>query len=162
MNEKGLHRLLSANSRWILPAIGTPVPIPVVSMSMRSMCSWIVRPLKFLHQRDMGMFVPTLGRFQNTYRKPWFFHFFFGALNRTHVLYLPMFSNGVLLYKSKDLVESDGDVTVCGNPHKWFRILLRSSGEIDEVSQSKNQSINQLKSEVKWNILESVFFNENT
>lgn len=159
MNEKGLHRLLSANRVGFYPQKLPLFPISAVSMSMRSMCSWILGPLKFLHQHG-GMFVATLGSVPRTpIENHVFFHFFpeHWIVHISSFICL-WFSNGALLYESKDLVESDGDVTVCGNPHKWLRILLRSSGEIDEVSQSKNQSINQLRSEMKWNYLRIFLF----
>lgn len=89
-----------------------------------------------------------------------FFTCFFGRIELYTCLFIcTVFSNGVLLYESKDLVESDGDVTVRGNPTNgcgFFSEALEKSTKCH--SQKINQSIN---SKVKWNILESVFFNEN-
>ena len=154
---------------WFLPA-ETP-PVPNHWLHVHEIHVLLDRSALEVPPPRCGMFVATLWVGSKTpIENQVFFPFFFGALNLiqyntvTCLLFAYNFLM-VLCCTNLKTLWSLMVMCVCGNPHKWFLILLRSSGEIHEVSQSIDQSINQsINSEVKWSeiILESFFSNENT
>lgn len=148
MNAKGLHRLLSSKQGWFLPAIGTPVPISAGSMSMRSMCSWIVGPLKFLHQHAECLF-----HFGSVPKTPienlFFLNVFFGELKSYTCLFICLwFSNGVFCCTNLK--------TLWSLMVMWLCVEIPTNGcgffseALEKSTKCHSQKINQLRSEVKY------------